>query len=66
MPFQDASLNTHAQGSVEMFFINERKSPDSVLSMLSKKACDTGPHALMIHKVNHKCIDKGTLPFSIQ
>lgn len=33
---------------------------------LSKKACDTGPHALMIHKVNHKCIDKGTLPFSIQ
>lgn len=52
-----------------MFFINERKFPDSVLSISVKnktkqnKTCDTGAHVLIIHKVNHKYIDKGTLPF---
>lgn len=50
-----------------MFFINERKFPDSVLSISVKKKNKKKhvilEHILIIHKVNHKYIDKGTLPF---
>ena len=53
-----------------MFFINERKFPDSVLSISVKNKTKQNKtkhvileHVLVIHKVNHKYIDKGTLPF---